>query len=181
MTATATEDRAQELLVQTPEESLLFMARRRDLRLVKTPRYDRFGAGGQKMGEVPGEAVAFRDGVLRVPREGKVTLEDGRQTDAADILEWLEGHRLNKDVNDGFWRVDPTAPPVSQEELRSLMEIAMALDEERLRVFIDQERNGWCREELLSTAEEALERLVATKAELTAQANGDGAGDTQGA
>lgn len=161
----STETIEQERLVATPDSHVLFMCRRSDLRLVKTPRYPRYGPGGQQVGEKPGEVVAFRDGTLRVPRTGMAILEDGRQVDAEEIVEWLEGHRLFTDSEDGFWRVDPTAPPVSQAEIDALNDIVLDLDEDKLLAFIEQERAGWGRDDLLASAERVLERMRALKAQ----------------
>lgn len=155
----------QERLVATPEDTVLFMCRRADLRLTKTPRYPIRGASGQQVGETQGQVVAFRDGVLRVPKDGPVVLEDGRETDSGEVIAWLEKHRLFRDLEDGFWRVDPTAPLVSSDEIAALLEIVALYDEEKLVAFIEQERSGWAREDLLGTAETALERMRKIQAE----------------
>ncbi|HEY4096160.1 MAG TPA: hypothetical protein VGM33_11635 [Baekduia sp.] len=152
-----------EPLVSAPENTILFMCRRSDLRLVKTQRYPIRGASGQQVGETPGEVVAFRDGALRLPKEGTVRLEDGRAVDVAEILAWLEDHRLNGDTQGGFWRVDPTAPAISRAELDQLMEMVLELDDEKLQRFVDQERAGWGREDLLEAAEKALMKVLEVK------------------
>jgi hypothetical protein len=153
-----------EPLVTPTETSFLYMARRQSLRLIHTPRYDRYGAGGRKLGEDPGVAVAFSDGVLRVPKEGKVTLEDGRQVDADEIARWLDSHRLLGDIEEGFWRVDPSAPPVSEEEIERLMDAAMRLDVELLDEMARQEREGWGREAVIRRAEESAAKIRAALA-----------------
>lgn len=151
---------ADEQLVSRPDTKLLFMCRRRDLRLVRTPRYPVYGASGQKVGEKPGEVLAFRDGVLRVPADGKVVLEDGREVDAASVVEWLESHRLNGDIEEGFWRVDEMAPPPSADELRALMNAAMRLDVATLEAIIAQEELGWQRPGIIDPARESLEQIT---------------------
>jgi hypothetical protein len=163
MAGTATIDEA---LVSQPDTSVLFMARRRELRLVKTPRYPIYGPAGAKVGENPGQALQFTDGAFRCPREGTVTLEDGRPADAAEILEWLESHRMLNSLEEGFWRVDPTAPPVSQEEMRALMQAAMRLDVDTLEAIVEQERSGWGRSAIIDEAEQAI---VEIRAALDAQ------------
>lgn len=155
----------EERLVAPPDASLLFMSRRSDLRLVKVPIYPRYGAGGQKVGEERGQAVAFRDGVLRVPRDGKLTLEDGRTVDAQEVAEWLAEHRLNGNSEEGFWKVDPVAPPVSREEQERLVDAALALDDEMLQEIIDQERAGWNRADIIEVAQGGIEKIRAVKAE----------------
>src|SRR4051794_8765586 len=160
MAATATDE--VQTLVSTPEKGALFMAIREDLRLVKFPRYPQFGAGGQKVGENFGEVVPFRDGVLRVPATGTITLEDGREADAGEVLAFLENHRLRGDMNEGFWRVDPTAPPVSKDELKALMRAAATLDTESLERALSAERDGWDRPDMI----EAIEENLATVSEI---------------
>lgn len=160
MTATLTPD---EQLVQTPEDTVLFMCRRSDLRLTKTARYPVFGAAGQKVDETRGEVVAFRAGVFRCPKEGAVMLEDGREADAAEIVAWLERHRLFSDIEDGFWRVDPSAPPIGGDEIKALMDLVLKLDDEGIERFIEQETAGWNREDLLDTATTSLEQVRAVK------------------
>lgn len=159
----------QERLVAAPEDHVLFMSRRSELRLVKTPRYPIHGPSGQKVGEAPGEALAFRDGTLRVPLEGSVRLEDGREVPAGPIREWLEQHKLFTDREDGFWRIDPVAPPISREEFDAMMDLVLELDAEKLEALIEQERAGWNREDLLASAERSLARV---KAALEAAAAG---------
>lgn len=166
-TATATDD--VQTLVSKPDTAALFMAIREDLRLVKFPRYPQFGAGGQKVGENFGEVVNFRDGVLRVPAQGTITLEDGREKDAAEVLTWLVGdgegtqpHKLLGDRHQGFWRVDPTAPPVSKDELKALMRAAATLDTESLERALSDERDGWDRPDMI----EAIEENLATVSEI---------------
>lgn len=152
-----------EFLVSAPEDSVLFMCRRSDLRLVKTPRYPIRGAAGQQVGEEPGQVISFRDGALRLPKDGTVLLEDGREADVEEVVAWLDRHRLNGDTEGGFWRVDPTAPPISRAELDQLMELVLELNDEKLQRFIDQERAGWERTDLIEAAEKALEKVLEVK------------------
>lgn len=143
--------------VSQPTKSIMFLARRSDLRLVKTPRYPTFGMGGQKTGELPGQAVQFRDGRLDVPEKGKMTLDDGREADASEIREWMLRHPALGNIEEGFWVVDQLAPPVSEDDLRMLM--VNATDSEVLREIIRQEEQGWARDALLNPAREQLERV----------------------
>jgi hypothetical protein len=166
--STATEER----LVSSPETSVLFMCRRSDLRLVKHPRYPIYGPAGRKVGEERGEILAFREGVLRVPKDGEVELEDGRKISSAEAIEFLDGHRLKDSLEEGFWRVDPTAPPVSQGEISKLLEISY--DEDLLLALIAQEEAGWNRDALIVPAKETLERLREVKAKVEAEARPKG-------
>lgn len=158
-------------LVAPGETSLLFMARRKSLRLVMTPIVPVFGVGGRQVGEEPGQTVVFRDNVLRVPLEGEMTLEDGRTVDAAEVRAFLENHKRFGDSNEGFWRVDPNAPAPTEAEMRAIMEAAIELDEEKLEMLLVQERDGWCREAILNTAGDALERIRQVKAAAEAAAS----------
>jgi hypothetical protein len=80
--------------------------------------------------------------------------------DVAEVHEWLQKHRLFGNQLEGFWRVDPTAPPVSQDEMRALMNAALRLDTETLEEIIRQERAGWNRPQIVEEAEQALSRRV---------------------
>jgi hypothetical protein len=143
----------EEQLVSRPETKTLFMSRRSNLRLVKVPRYPMYGAAGLKIGEKPGEIVEFKEGVCR--------------EDDPEVIQWLEAHPLYRDLQDGFWRVDPVAPPVSREELDAVLEAAF--DPERLQQIIEQERSGWNRQDFLGPAENALVRLQEALADAAAQ------------
>jgi hypothetical protein len=149
---------AEQQMVSVPDTSALFMARRGELRLVRKAIRQTRDAEGRPAETIPGETIAFHDGVLRVPHEGTIRLTDGRETEAAGILDWLEAHPLKGDVQEGFWRVDPTAPAPSQAELDKLQELAMELDVAGLEAFIEQESAGWARESLLDVATRTIER-----------------------
>lgn len=163
---TATEEQ----LVAPRPDVTLFMARRRELRLIKTGRYPVHAPTGQKIGETTGQIVKFVDGRLDVPHEGDMTLEDGRPADAKEILAWLEKHPRNGDVNEGFWRVDPTAPAPTSDELQALMIAATELDADKLDQLIRQEEDGWAREAILTVARGALERVRAMQEQARAAA-----------
>ncbi len=162
--------RERELHVQTPETTVLFMARRSSLRLVLRPTRQTRDAEGNVAETIQGATLAFHEGVLRIPKEGDVDLEAGNTMPAEDVLARLERHKRFGDVNEGFWRVDPVAPPPSQEELDTLMRLATELDADGLQAFIAAEREGWAREALLTTAEGALERMAALRQSADANA-----------
>jgi hypothetical protein len=167
----------EEQLVAPVASTVLFMSRRSDLRLVKVPRYPQFGAGGMKVGEQPGEAVEFREGRLDVPVAGKMELADGRKVNAQEIHDWLVGnaerdipaHRLLGDVEGGFWRVDPVAPPVSEEELNRVTDATLDLDVATLREIMAQEEAGWNRDTLLNVARRQIDKIEAIRVEMEAQ------------
>lgn len=166
-TTTATDE---ERLVEAPPRTIMFLARRSGLRLVKTPRYPIRGASGQQTGETTGEAFVFIDGRLDIDPNGTVDLEDGRKVPGTEVIEWLRNHRRNGDVNEGFWQVDHTAPAPSAVELSQLVEAATDLDAEKLAALIRQEVEGWNREAILSVARGALERVQGIRDQATAAA-----------
>lgn len=150
---------AAEQLVAPTETSYLYMSRRADLRLVRIPRYPIFAGGGRQVGEEPGQMLQFIENTLRVPKDGKVMLADGRRVDSGEILQWLDSHRRYGDVEDGFWRVDPTAPPVSQDELDRLLDAALNYDQDLLEEIVRQERAGWGRSQIIESAERSLAKI----------------------
>lgn len=157
--------REQELMVATPEEKILYMARRENLRLIRRPTKQRRDAEGQPIDTIQGQTVEFKGGVLRVPLDGDVVLVGGNKAPAKEIIEWLDEHRSNGDRNDGFWRVDPTAPAPTQAELDTLVRLATELNSVELEEFIAQERANWARPALLETAENTLARIAKVREE----------------
>lgn len=157
-------------LVAQPEHSVLFASRRSNLRLIKrgiTPIRD---AEGRQVDMKKGEAVVFVGGRFSVPlgEDALVQLEDGEMHDAPEIMAWLDGHRLNGDIMEGFWKVELAAPAPSSTELERLQTLAIELDVEGLKAFIAAERAGWERESLLEVAEGTLTRVEAKWVELNA-------------
>lgn len=151
-----------EPLVTPGEANLVYMARRQSLRLIRVPRGTLINpaTGQREVGAIQGQAVAFHEGVLRVPKEGDMLLEDGKPAPASEIAEWLDSHRLNGNVEEGFWRVDPSAPPVSEDELGRLMDAALSFDSETLQEIVRQEREGWGRDVVIRRAEDALVKIA---------------------
>jgi hypothetical protein len=154
-----------EILVSPTEETVLYMSRRDELRLTMVPRYPKLNqVTGAKQGETKGAFIGFRDGQVRIPKTGEYrtvdTLDGGESEtmDVAEVHEWLQRHRLFGNQLEGFWRVDPTAPPVSQDEMRALMNAALRLDTETLEEIVRQERAGWNRPQIVEEAEQALEQ-----------------------
>jgi hypothetical protein len=122
-------------LVSQPETSIVYMARRSDLRLTLKSRYPlRNPVTGQPEGTTRGIFAGFRDGTLRIPREGKVVLVDtldggeSEELDAEFVHEMLQKHRRYGDRSEGFWMLEQPAPPVSPQEIDRLMEAAARWD-----------------------------------------------------
>lgn len=155
--------------ISRPDRGEIFLAYRQDLRLVMEPRYPRYGAAGQKVGELPGRAVQFRENRFFCPSEGKVRLDDGREHDAAEVLEWLQSHPMLGNTMDGFWRVEQSAPPVSDDELQALLDAAMRLDVAGLEAIVREERAGWNRSIIVDRGESALEQMRAALSQAQAQ------------
>ena len=166
MTATATVDQQ---LVSTPDNGTIFLSRRRELRLVRTPRYPIMGQAGQKVGEHPGEAIPFREGRFYCPADGRVQLEDGREVDAAGVREWLLAHRLLGNLEEGFWAVETKAPPVSADELARLNRAAVQHDIETIEAMIVQERDGWGREDFIAGMEQTIGEINEVQARVRAE------------
>lgn len=158
-------------LVAQPDTKLLYMAARHSLRLVKHPKYPMYGAGGQKVGEHPGETLAFKDGRLFIEPGGKVTLEDGREVDSDPVIEWLENHRLNGDLAGGFVAVEPSKPAPTVEELEAIMEAGIVGDEAKLSAIIEAEESGYGREAILRPARSGLSKVREILAKLDGPAS----------
>jgi hypothetical protein len=174
--STATAPEVTGALVQQPEPTVLFISKREWLRLVKTGRYPMIiPTTGERIGMTAGVTVSFApDGEFRCPLEGDVTVMDpggaGEATlPAKELLDWLQRHPRCGDPNEGFYRVDPKAPPLSKAETERLVALATAGDTESLREVIEQERAGWDRQELIEIAQGAVDRLVAMEDRIRAE------------
>ena len=163
-------------LVSQPSTLITYAARRENLRLTKRRRFPvRNPVTGEVEGQTQGQYVGFRFGLFQCPPSGPFmlvdTLDGGQvEVDAADVIEFLDKHRLNGDQQEGFWRVEQAAPPISGEEMNALTQAALGLDEESLQKILEQERAGWKRPDIISNAEMALERIAAVRAEAEKQA-----------
>lgn len=162
-----------DLLVADRETAHVFLARRQELKLVITRRWDRRDQEGNIVETIMGQHVAFTDGVLRVPASGRMRGEHGEDLDAGEVLTFLRGdpatnrlpHHLFGDRFDGFWEHDEPAPAPSQEETDKLTELGMELDVAGLERFIAQEEERWARPKLLESARGTLERVQVKLAE----------------
>jgi len=145
--------------IAQPDQRVVYLSRRSDLRLIRVARQPRHNVAGMKIGEDPGQAVQFVEGKLTLPLEGKVRIDQGREADAVEIREWLEGHHIFGNVEEGFWRVDPAAPPLSAAEMSMFQELVLKLDVEGLRRCLEAERNGWARTDIVAVLEESIEKV----------------------
>jgi hypothetical protein len=167
-------------LVSTPDSTVVFMSRRTDLKLVKLRERARRNAEGDVAEVLPGERVAFRDGVLRVPASGKMRGEQGEELDAVGVLKWLLAHPMLDDRFEGFWRLEEPAPAPTEAEQATLAALGMELDIDGLEAFIAQEEAGWAREDLLGVARGSLERakrMAAEREDALAKARAEGAAE----
>lgn len=142
-----------------------FYSRRKSLRLVIEPRYEQVAPQtGRALGRSPGVTVEFKENHLALPGSGPVKIANGRKAEAEDLLEALREHDLFKDVHDGFWEVDPSAPPAAAEELQRLVTAGLAGDIATLEKMAGQERAGWQRSELLALIAESIDQVKDAKA-----------------
>lgn len=159
------EEQVEVVEAPVPEQAVIFMARRRELRLTMIPRQPQFIPGsGVRSGMTKGRSMGFKDGTLRIPTDREDGMVTGRDTaDAGDweapvdeILSWLRNHRLFGDREEGFWEVPQVAPGISSGEIAELQRAAIKLDVDELEAFVKREESGWNREELLSIARDSL-------------------------
>lgn len=157
-------------LVSQPTREVTYFARRDKLVLVHTPEYPVFGAQGQPTSmKTPGVRIEFRDGMLRVPLEGTVTTQQGREFPAPELIEWLDAHRLLGDPYEGFSKLAQVAPPVSEEEQDRITEAATLHDVETLTQILDAERAGWNRAQVVNVVQRRLEQIEQIQAQFLAQ------------
>jgi hypothetical protein len=163
-------------LVSKPDDSLVYMSRRVELRLTMKARYPvRNTITGQPEGMTSGIFCGFRGGVLRVPREGMVnlvdTLDGGEfEIEAEKVHDWLGKHRLNGNRTEGFWVLETPAPPVTAEEINRLVQAATDWNVELLEEVIAQETAGWGREDVLRVAQGSIDRIRAMEERVQAEA-----------
>lgn len=161
----ALEEPVVEDIVPRRDPSVVFMARRSDLRLVKSPKQPSYNSAGTKVGETAGQTIEFREGVLRVPREGKLRIGDGRTIPVDELLAWLEEHPMLDSVEEGFWRVDPAAPPLSSDEAAAIQRFSRRLDLDGLAAMLSAERDGWAREKVLGVLMDTIDEVKVDLAE----------------
>lgn len=155
-------------LVAPRTSTVLFLARREDLRLTYIARRpQRDATTGAQLEPTRGVTFGFLNGSLRLKPDGdgNVLVSDpvgGAGETLVPLetaLKWLRGHRRYGDVNEGFWEVDPVAPPMSREEQDRIVAAAMAWDKETLAAIVAQERAGWNRKDVLHVAEGSIRRI----------------------
>jgi len=153
-------------LVSPTDKTILYMSRRSELRLTKRPRRTvRNVHTGELEGVTQGQYIGFRDGQVRIPKTGTVEIQDTLdggvfEVDAEEMHAWMRRHRLFGNRGEGFWVVDPTAPPVSQAEMQTMMTAALEVDVATLARIVEQEEQGWQREQILEPARKALDGAI---------------------
>lgn len=157
------------MLISQPAREVTYAARRSDLQLIKTARYPTLGPGNVKVGETPGVAVQFVEGVYRIPLEGKVVTKHGVAVEAAELHPWLQSHRLFDDMQEGFVKVEQAAPPLTAAEIKAVTRAQIRVQPDVLEEIVAQERAGWNRPELIEVAEDALSELRTLQAEMEAE------------
>jgi hypothetical protein len=154
-------------LVSKPDDSIVYMSRREELRLTMKARYPvRNTITGQPEVVTRGIFCGFRGGTLRIPREGTVnlvdTLDGGEyEMEAEEVHKWLQKHRRYGDRSEGFWMLEQPAPPVTAEEINRLVQAATDWNVELLEEVIAQESAGWKREDVLKVAQGSIDRIRA--------------------
>lgn len=94
--------------------------------------------------------VKFENGFLRV-REGEQVLPNPKTGEPEDLVTFLERQRS---FGNFFHRVDDPAPPVSQEEMATLM--AAAGDKAALEQIFEAESEGHARPQILEAVRTQL-------------------------
>ena len=158
-------------LISQPAKVVQYGARRIDLRLVKQPIYPIYGPGGRTVGEQPGQTIKFSNGIFTIDlSQPETTVEAGRTVPTDELVEWMEKHRLLGYRDEGFFKIEVSAPPIGEAENQALVDAAVELDEDRLRELIATEEAGWQRDALLGPARRALASVEKLKAEAAAEA-----------
>jgi hypothetical protein len=148
-------------LVSQPDTSIVYVARRSELRLTLKSRYPlRNPITGQPEGTTRGIFAGFRDGTLRIPREGKVVLVDtldGGESEEIDASGTLEA--VLEQERAGWGREDLIAAAQRQVERIRAMEA-----ERDAQVAAAREEADQARVKAEAEAKEAREALAkATK------------------
>ena len=146
-------------IVSVPEQVRTYAARRAELVLVMKPEYPVRGPAGEQVDVTPGIRIQFTEGMLRVPLAGNVTTAQGRKIPAADVLTFLDGHRLLGDHLEGFFEIAQSAPPVSEDENSKIMLYVAMGDTAQLEAILETERAGWNRPAIVKGVEQGLSTL----------------------
>lgn len=135
--------------LETPTTTAIFMARRRDLVLVRVPQRTHFDPVSQEKYVTEGQRIEFREGRF--------------ETADPELIEWLRGHDRFGDSSEGFVEIEPPTPAPTVE-LQQLMAAAARLDVEAIETILAAERAGHERELVIEAAEAALEQIKAIEA-----------------
>lgn len=149
-------------VIVKPDSKNTYFARRSDLTLVRTPQQKLYSQNGAVRGQTDPDRVRFKDGMFECPHTGKVLIDGGQSVDAAELNEWLQGHRIFGDPFEGFTMQQMPAPAASQDELRAIM--GATGDRQELLEILKAENEGFKRPEVLELVAEAIERLDAAQA-----------------
>ena len=128
---------------QTEQETVTFIAKVRELRLVRSPGFRKVNDIGQSE-QIKGVAYQFEDGVFR--------------TDDPDILAWLRAHSAYH-VDFHEKGAEPDRIPDSSGVLGEVSEAAVAGDLKALQDILAVEQDGHQRPDVLSAAGAAVEAL----------------------
>jgi hypothetical protein len=174
---TDTEAPVEELAAKGPDRpapptKAVFQSQREDLVLVVEKDPFTMGPNGEKVFGT-GKHVQFVDGHLYVPLDGEDVIGTrGERIDAQELLVYLEGgknadgkkvspHPMFGNHDEGFWRHYEAPPAVSEAESDELLVMAEERDLDGIERFIEAERDGWNRSELLKVAEGSRDRVAA--------------------
>src|ERR1700684_354525 len=127
MPDSATLEKPDAPMVSKPDTTVVYMARRSELKLVLRPERKRHDAEGNAVETIPGVRLAFREGVLRVPRSGTTRGEKGESVKAEEVHAFLEAHPLLGDRLEGFWRLHEPPPAPTEAEQSRLAELGIEL------------------------------------------------------
>lgn len=157
-------------IVSQPARERMFAARRSELILVMKTEYPERGPSGEQVGLKPGIRVQFRDGILRVPTEGTIKSQQGRDVPVDEVLAFLDRHPRFGDGEEGFVEIAQVAPPASEEETTAITELLGNADLEGLRAMLEREQAGWNRPVLTKPLLNSIETMERLQAQIEAQA-----------
>jgi hypothetical protein len=149
-------------VVASPPAYKTYVARREELWL--TVKRDKpIMENGERVDFETGERIGFKDGMLKVPTGKGETFKGarGEKLDGPAAIKFLENHALFGHKEEGFWLLELPAPAPTESEQGELIRLAEEQDVAGIEAFIEAERAGYAREELLKIASDTLERVKA--------------------
>lgn len=131
-------------LTETPTSTVIFMARRRALTLVRKPERTKYADGTGERIVVAGERHEFVNGRL--------------EASDPDLVAWLRAHPLLNNAESGFFELQVDIPaPV--EELRELAMAGAQGNAAAVHDILERERAGHQRDLVIDSCLAALEEL----------------------